>query len=90
MAEQRIVHFSGNVQGVGFRFTTTRLAGRHDVTGYVQNLPDGRVKVVIEGDRKEIDAFLRELRDAMGGYIRDEKSQQAEAGGRFDRFGVKY
>ena len=45
------VHYTGHVQGVGFRYTTTTIAGKHNVAGYVQNLPDGRVRLVAEGKR---------------------------------------
>jgi acylphosphatase len=88
--QQRIVTFSGNVQGVGFRYTTTRVADGYDVSGYVRNRPDGKVEVVAEGDAKEIDAFLAELSDRMGGYIRDRGEQTAPASGKFNGFGVKY
>ena len=40
---------SGEVQGVGFRFFAQRVAARHQVTGYVRNLDDGRVEVHAEG-----------------------------------------
>jgi len=90
MAEQRIVHFKGNVQGVGFRYTTCRVAGGFDLTGRVRNLPDGSVECIVEGERKEIDAFLNELRGAMGGYIRDETQQTASARGKYSDFGVAY
>jgi acylphosphatase len=41
---------SGRVQGVGFRFFTEDTALREGVSGYVRNLPDGRVEAVVEGD----------------------------------------
>jgi acylphosphatase len=40
---------SGRVQGVFFRDTCRRLAEEHGVTGWVRNLPDGRVEAVFEG-----------------------------------------
>ena len=52
------VYYAGRVQGVGFRYTVRSLAARFDVTGFVRNLPDGRVHLVVEGDAGEIDAFL--------------------------------
>ncbi len=90
MAEQRVVHFSGNVQGVGFRFTACRVAGGYDVTGFVRNLPDGKVQCVIEGEKKEIDAFLDELTSQMSFHIRNITQQTAPAGGRYHNFGVEY
>ncbi len=88
--QQRRVIFSGNVQGVGFRYTTVRTAEGFDVTGYVRNQPDGTVECVAEGDRKEIDAFLDALRDRMGRHIRNEKSSPREAEGSFSGFRVRY
>ena len=88
--EQRIVRFTGHVQGVGFRWTTCRVAGGFDVVGYVKNEPDGSVTCVAEGRRSEIDAFLAELEDRMAGYIRGRTQQTAPAGGQFSSFGVKY
>ena len=41
--------FKGQVQGVGFRYTTHRVAGRYDVTGFVRNLPDGTVEMLVQG-----------------------------------------
>jgi acylphosphatase len=67
----RRVYFSGQVQGVGFRFTSRQLARGFDVAGYVRNLPDGRVELVAEGDPAEIDRFLQAVRDEMGYFIRD-------------------
>jgi acylphosphatase len=90
MAEQRIVHFKGNVQGVGFRYTTTRTAEGYDVTGYVKNMPDGTVKVVAEGEKKEINAFLDDLKSRMSGHIRDVTQQTAPANDSFSGFGVRH
>jgi len=88
--QQRIVHFSGSVQGVGFRYTACRAAAGFDVTGYVRNLPDGRVECVVEGVPGEIDAFLAELARQMHGYIRKRTEQTAPASAAFEGFGVRY
>lgn len=69
--ECRRVYYSGRVQGVGFRFTARHVARRFEVGGSVRNLPDGRVELVAEGVREEIDAFLQAVQDALGRYIRD-------------------
>ena len=52
---------SGIVQGVGFRFFTQRVAARHQVLGYVQNLEDGRVEAYVEGDAKAVEDFRNDL-----------------------------
>ena len=89
-SEQRIVTFRGNVQGVGFRFTACRVAEAHDITGYVRNLPDGSVQVVVEGDSPRINAFLADLEERMSGYICGRSQQIAPASGRYTSFGVKF
>ena len=52
---------SGEVQGVGFRFFTQRVAARHQVVGYVRNLPDGRVEVHAEGTPEGVEGFKHDL-----------------------------
>jgi acylphosphatase len=72
-AVRRRVHYSGRVQGVGFRAASERLARGRGVGGYVRNLPDGRVELVAEGAPAEVDALLSDVRHALKGYIRDEQ-----------------
>lgn len=52
---------SGNVQGVGFRFFTQRVAARHQIRGYVRNLDDGRVEAFAQGAEKSVEAFKHDL-----------------------------
>lgn len=65
------VHFSGRVQGVGFRYATLQVAKEFAVTGEVKNLSDGRVFLVAEGEKAEVDAFLGELQERMSPFIRE-------------------
>ena len=46
--------FSGRVQGVGFRFEYSALARRLELTGWIQNLPDGSVAAEIQGSDERI------------------------------------
>lgn len=87
--QRRTIHYSGRVQGVGFRYCTRQIAGRFAVTGYVQNLDDRRVRLVVEGDPGEIDGFLAEIAEAMQGYIRGVESVTSDATGEFQRFGIE-
>jgi len=52
------VFYEGNVQGVGFRWTVRHTATGFDVTGWVRNLPDGRVELQVNGEENETRAFL--------------------------------
>ena len=55
------VFYEGRVQGVGFRFTVRHIAKGFDVTGWVRNLPDGRVELQVTGDEIEVRAFLDQV-----------------------------
>jgi acylphosphatase len=52
---------SGRVQGVFFRASAAREAGRLDLSGWARNLPDGRVEVVACGDPAALDALCEWL-----------------------------
>lgn len=86
---RKVVHYSGHVQGVGFRFVTHRVAGRYNVVGYVQNLADGRVELVAEGAREELDRFLGAVRSAMVDYIHGCDEQTLPATGEFHGFDIR-
>jgi acylphosphatase len=71
------VYFSGHVQGVGFRFTVHDVAKEFEVAGFVQNLPDGRVLLEVEGCKADVEAFVAAVGERMHGYIRKtERSDQ--------------
>jgi acylphosphatase len=55
------VFYEGRVQGVGFRFTVRHIAKGFDLTGWVRNLPDGRVELQVTGDETEVRAFLDQV-----------------------------
>jgi len=52
------VHVSGQVQGVFFRSETQEEAIKHNVTGWVRNVPDGRVEAVFEGEKDQVDELI--------------------------------
>ena len=58
---------SGRVQGVGFRYFVQDAAVREGVTGYVRNLPDGRVEALIEGEAEAVTRVERAIRSGPGG-----------------------
>ena len=92
--QRRTVFFSGEVQGVGFRATTCRLVAgqansRLAITGYVRNLPDGRVELVAEGSPDQTDGLVRDLRDYFGDRIEEAASTTTPATGEFVGFGVR-
>ena len=88
--QRRTYHFSGHVQGVGFRYTTHNLAQRHNIRGFVRNLPDGRVELVMEGDEAEMDDIVKNLSRKMSCFLRAIESEVAPATGEFDEFYIRH
>ena len=54
---------SGRVQGVFFRDHTRRWAASFKLTGWVRNLPDGRVEVKVEGEKEQIEALISRVKE---------------------------
>jgi len=83
------IFYSGSVQGVGFRYMAKTVASGFDVTGVVRNLPNGRVELVAEGEKQELDAFRQAIRDAgLAHFIRNEETNWAEAQNNFRGFEI--
>ena len=81
---------SGEVQGVGFRYFTQRVAARHQVVGYVRNLADGRVEVHAEGTAEGVEGFKHDLA-AGPQYARVEQVEEVsvEPTGRYPSFRIE-
>ena len=74
------VFFHGHVQGVGFRYCAMEVARGYEVTGFVQNLADGRVVLEAEGDPQEVEAFVAAVEERMQHFIRkSDRSTHARA-----------
>jgi len=83
------IYYSGRVQGVGFRYTVKIVAQGFEVTGTVRNLPDGRVELLAEGQREELEEFRKAIQDSeVGGFIADEELAWSEAIGAFRGFEI--
>lgn len=81
----------GQVQGVGYRYFVQRRASRLNLTGYAMNLPDGRVRVRVEGTQESIEELVRELEKGPP-LARVEKVSLTwlPHSGRFATFGIRF
>ena len=56
------VIFKGRVQGVGFRYYCRIIADRMRLTGWVRNLYNGDVEMEIQGDKRDIEMYLYQIK----------------------------
>lgn len=83
------VFFSGHVQGVGFRYQTLQVAKGFEVSGYVRNLPDGRVQLEAEGSPGEVAAFVTAVQEQLEAYIRKTERSSARGPAQFSGFTIR-
>ena len=90
-AENKRIHVycSGQVQGVGFRFTVERIAMELGITGWVKNLPDRRVELVGEGKEEDLRKLISKIDDAFSGYVRKKQVDWMPANGEFGSFEIR-
>lgn len=68
--------YEGRVQGVGFRYSVKQIAKGFEVTGWVRNLPDGRVEMQVAGEKEELRAFLEAINQSeLRAHIRKQNEQ---------------
>ena len=83
------VHYRGQVQGVGFRYTTWNVAKQYAVGGHVKNLPGGDVELVAEGDAAEVDRFLKAVAERLAEYITGQRTDDIPEQG-FTSFDIRH
>jgi acylphosphatase len=86
----RSVFYTGRVQGVGFRAATVSISRSYRVAGWVKNLPDGRVELVVEGKAEVVEAFLAEVRRTFARNIDKEEARPTAPTGKYKMFTVEY
>ena len=90
---RRRVHifYSGRVQGVGFRITAEETAQAMGVVGWVKNLRDGRVELVVEADEAVLQRFLSAIRSgSMKNFISQVDVSWSNASDTFNEFEIRY
>ncbi len=91
MKKRATIVISGDVQDVGFRGIVMRIAQKSGLAGYVENVPDGTVRVICEGEEKATQGFIKKL-NVRNGDTNVEKVdvKWSKAQGRFVYFQIKY
>ena len=91
MKKRLHIHYSGIVQGVGFRFTAERVAVNLGLRGWVRNLSDGRVEVVCEGEEADLVNLLDKVKSGpMKHYIKDTQAVWQEPTDEFKDFSIRF
>lgn len=84
------VIYKGAVQGVGFRFTSERVAEEFEVKGWVKNLANGNVEIAAEAEEESLKNFLGKINKAFSSYIEDIDIKWSDYTGEFKKFGIKF
>jgi len=93
MSDNKRVHvlFEGHVQGVGFRYTVVHYSRSFAVTGYVRNVVDGRVELVAEGEKTELESFVNSVANSpLKKHIHNRIDAWHEAQNTFQKFTIAY
>ena len=85
------VWVEGYVQGVFFRYETSKVARSFNVNGWVRNLPDGRVEAVFEGEKENVEEMVKFCRRGPpGAQVDDVEVKWKPYKGEFSGFDVCY
>ena len=90
MKKQAHVYYSGRVQGVGFRYTLADIANSQKVLGWVRNLNDSRVELLVEAEESALNNFLLQVGQHFSQYIQEVTIEWLPASGEFRDFRIKF
>lgn len=69
MKKRKHIAFTGDVQGVGFRYRASHLAGLYGLTGWVENMWDGSVEMEVQGEAADIQSMMKKIREGQYIYV---------------------
>lgn len=82
--------FAGRVQGVGFRYTAQRIAILHQLTGFVRNVSNGTVEMLIQGPIEDVDGCIADIKDSFAGYLREVKIEKVAHNPKYTDFKITF
>lgn len=83
------IFITGRVQGVGFRHFTRKNADRIGITGWVKNLPDGRVEALFQGPEQKVHELIDRCKEGpISAYVKEIDVNKAEDAKDHDSFEV--
>jgi acylphosphatase len=91
MEKRAHIFVSGRVQGVFFRDHTQRWASSLGLSGWVRNLYDSRVEVVVEGEKEKIEGLIAKLKQGPPmADVTDVEVTWQESKGEFEGFRITW
>jgi acylphosphatase len=90
MKKRLRVVYSGNVQGVGFRYTARSIAQGLSLTGWVRNVPNGAVELIAEGEENDLVQLIANIKSEMNFANFKENTHWEPVSGEFLRFEIRY
>lgn len=82
--------FFGRVQGVNFRFTTLQISKNFPVTGYVKNLDDGSVELLVYGKKEDVEDFVDDVRNYFKRNITNFTVEEVPYSTAYTKFSIEY
>jgi len=87
---RRKINFKGRVQGVGFRWNSKDTLKNYNVKGYVKNLPDGTVELLLEGSREDVTIAMEAVEERMRGYWSSREYEDLPGESHWANFTIQY
>lgn len=85
------IFVSGRVQGVGFRVTTEQMASFFGVNGWVRNTEDGRVEIMVEGEKEKVEELIKWLKKGPPlAKVENLEIEWQDYKGEFNDFKIRY
>jgi acylphosphatase len=66
------------------------MAKRHQLSGFVRNLPDGTVEMLAQGPARDVDDCIQDIKEYFGDYVRETKIQEIPANPKYSDFRITF